>query len=138
MKKVFTKVLLSLIMGVMVISTFAMARPVEASSIGASPLTYDEYNFSFSGQRNISALCSGWWVTLTVNFTSTGSSSEEIEMKVYVNNGEKTFTFHPDGQDHSFKNIYMGIGGGNKSVSCTFTNKTTGYSTISGKLTFNS
>lgn len=139
MKKIFIKVLLSLMIGMLMISTFAMTRPVEASSISASPLTYDEENFSFSGQRTISKLCTGWWVTITVNCTSTGSSNEEIEMQVLIaNSTKKTYTFKADGKDHKFSNIYMGIGSGNKSVACQFTNKTTGYSTISGKIIFDS
>lgn len=138
MKKIFIKVLLSLMICMLMISAFAMARPVEASSISASPLTYTDAKFSFSGQRSISEICTGWWVTITVNCTSTGSSNEEIELKVLVNGSTKTYTFKPDGQDHKFSNIYMGIGGGNKTVTCTFTNKTTGYSTISGRIIFNS
>lgn len=138
MKKIFIKVLLSLMIGMLMISTFAMAKPVEASSISASPLTYTEYNFSFSGQRNIAQLCSGWWVTITVNCTSNGSSSEEIEMEVNANGSTKTYTFKADGKDHKYSNIFIGFGSGNKSVSCTFRNKTTGYSTISGKIIFDS
>lgn len=140
MKKVFTKILLSLIIGVVAISSIAMVRPVEASSISASPLTYQEYNFSFTGQRSISQICTGTFLTLTVNCTSTGSSNEEIEVKIYVQNTKKTTTktFKPDGQDHKFSNIYLGLFGGDTTVTCTFTNKTTGYSTISGKITFNS
>lgn len=140
MKKIFIKVLLSMMIVMLMVSTFAMTKPVEASSISASPLTYDEINFSFSGQRNISRICTGWFLTLTVNCKSSGSSNEEIELKVYVQktNSTKTYTFKADGQDHKFSNIYLGVLGGDTTVSCTFTNKTTGYSTISGKIIFNS
>lgn len=137
MKKVCSKILISLIVGMLMISSFAMVRPVEASSI-VSPLTYDEMNFSFSGQRSISDICTGWLLTVTVNCTSSGSSNEVIELRVLVNNNTKTYTFKADGQDHKFSNIYMGIGGGNKPVTCTLINTTTGYSTISGKIIFNS
>jgi len=137
MKKVCSKILISLIVGMLMVSSIAMVRPVEASSI-TSTLTYDEANISFSGSSYLSKICTGWLLTLTVNCTSSGSSNEIIELKVLVNNNTKTYTFKADGQDHKFSNIYMGIGGGNKTVTCTFTNTTTGYSTISGRVIFDS
>lgn len=140
MKKLFTKVVLSIMIGMMVISTFAICKPVEATENGISPLTYAEYNFSFTGNKNISRLCTGTFLSVTVNCTSSGGSNETIELKVYIqyNNSTKTYTFKADGQDHKFSGIYMGLGGGNKSVVCTLTNISSGTSNVSGKLIYNS
>ncbi|MCI9365839.1 MAG: hypothetical protein HFJ54_04525 [Clostridia bacterium] len=140
MKKLFTKVVLSIMIGMMVVSTFAISKPVEATESGISPLTYNEYNFSFTGSRNIAQICTGTFLSLTVNCTSTGGSNETIELKVYIqyNNSTKTYTFKTDGKDHKFSGIYMGLGGGNKSVVCTLTNISSGTSNVSGKIIFSS
>ncbi len=140
MKKLFTKVVLSIMIGMMVVSTFAICKPVEATENGISPLTYNEYNFSFTGSRNIAQICTGTFLSVTANCTSTGGSNETIELKVYIQNtnSTKTYTFKADGKDHKFSGIYLGLFGGDTTVACTFTNISSGTSKISGKILFSS
>lgn len=121
MKRFYTKIITCMIIALLAISTTSMFAPVKAD-IGISPLTYDEYNFSFKGNCQISRGCQGTFLDIRVRGTAANNNNETITLEVFINNTgkTKTYTFLTDGQNHEFKGIFLGWSGGS-SVLFTFT-----------------
>lgn len=118
MKKLLTKILACLILSLVMISTVSMYIPV--SAVGIQPYSYYAYNFSFSGSGcTISRGFDGMFMDVKVRGTASNNNNETITLKVsIVGRGvTKTYTFLTDGQDHEYKNIYLGLSGSNVSFS---------------------
>lgn len=113
MKKISIKVLASALIILCAISTMSMCIPVKASS-GIEPYTNEEPYFSFKGTRYVTYNCTGMFLDVTVNSTASNNNNETITLSVFVNNTGKThtYTFLSDGQNHTYKNIYLGLKGG--------------------------
>lgn len=113
MKKIYTKIITCMIIMLLAISTMSMFAPVKAD-IGISPLTYDEFNFSFKGGCQISRGCQGTFLDIRVRGTAANNNNETITLEVFVTNRgvTKTYTFLTDGQNHEFKGIFLGLSGG--------------------------
>lgn len=120
MKKTCMKLLVCMLIALCAVSTVSMAIPVKAASI--APYSYYEQNFSFKGGCTISRDCSGMFMNVTVRATASNNNNETITLEVYVENrkASKYYTFYSDGQNHTFKNIYLGLSGGS-SVAYIFT-----------------
>lgn len=121
MKKISFKVLISVLIMLCAISTISMCIPVKAS-YGIEPYTYETPHFSFKGTRTLSYDCTGMFLDVTCNSTASNNNNETITLKVHVTNTGKThtYTFLSDGQDHTYKNIFLGLKGGSN-VGFTFT-----------------
>ena len=121
MKKIHLKMLTCLLISLCIVSTISMCMPVNANS-EISPMTYEDYNFSFKGSCNIARNCTGMFLDIRVKATASNNNNETITLNVFINNRDvtKTYTFLSDGQYHEFKNIFLGLSGGSP-VRFTFT-----------------
>lgn len=121
MKKICMKIVACVVIMLCAISTMSMCMPVKAS-MGIEPYTYEEPNFSFKGTVHISYDCTGMFLSLKVKATASNNNNETITLSVYVAQTKKThtYTFLSDGQEHTYKNIYLGLAGGSN-VRFTFT-----------------
>lgn len=121
MKKIFTKILVCILMAIFACYSFSLYSPVSANE-GISTLSYENTSFSFKGTRTLSYQCSGMFLDVSVSATASNNNNETITLKVFIANRNvtKTYTFYSDGQTHQFKNIFLGFSGGS-SVSFTFT-----------------
>ena len=121
MKQLCIKIATCILVALCAISAISMCIPVKASS-DISPLTYDEFNFSFKGSCGISRNCTGMFLDVRVRATASNNNNETITLKVNVKNtnSTKSYTFLSDGQYHTYKNIYLGLSGGSN-VYFTFT-----------------
>ncbi len=124
MKKFLSKTLVYTIFALLLVSTLSMSIPVKAAirEPDASPLSFYKLNFSFAGTCNISKNCTGMFMDVMVRATASNNNNETITLEIYVvNTGAiKTYTFLSDGQDHTYKNIFLGLSGGSN-VRFTFT-----------------
>lgn len=113
MKKVFTKVLVSILVVLCAFYSFSLYTPVSASE-KVSTLSYEETSFSFKGTCTLSYQCSGMFLNVAVRATASNNNNETIKLEVYIKNTNavKTYTFYSDGQTHEFKNIFLGLQGG--------------------------
>lgn len=121
MKRLFTRMLVCLLISICFISTFSLGSPVSADT-GISTLSYEDTYFSFKGTCNISYQCTGMFLDVSVNATASNNNNETITLMVYIANRDviKTYTFYSDGQTHEFNNIFLGFSGGSD-VRFTFT-----------------
>lgn len=121
MKKISFKVLISVLIMLCAISTISMCIPVKAS-YGIEPYTYEDPYFSFKGTTYLAYDCTGMFLDVTCKATASNNNNETITLKVHVTNTGKThtYTFLSDGQEHKYKNIYLGLKGGSN-VSFGFT-----------------
>lgn len=121
MKKFYSKILVCVLIALCTISIISMSNPVKASS-KISPMTYEDYNFSFKGSCSMARNCTGMFLDIRVKATASNNNNETITLDVYiVNRGvTKSYTFLSDGQYHTFKNIYLGLSGGSP-ILFTFT-----------------
>lgn len=121
MKKIFLKILTTILITLCIISTMSMYIPVKANS-DVSLMTYEDYNFSFKGSCTMARNCTGMFLDVRVKATASNNNNETIKLDVYINNRgvTKSYTFLSDGQYHEFKNIFLGFSGGS-SVAFTFT-----------------
>lgn len=123
MNKVLTKVLVCIVIALSAISSISMCMPVKAATDdGIMPYSADAYNFSFKGSTSIASNVSGIYMDIKVRATASNNNNETITVSIYVTNTGKTksYTFLSDGQDHIYKNIYLGLSGGSN-VRFTFT-----------------
>lgn len=113
MKKIYAKMLTCMMIALLVFSMVSMFMPVKAS-VGTSPLTYDESNFSFKGGCHIARGVTGTFMDVRVRGTAANNNNETITLEMYIvsRNIIKTVTFLTDGQYHTYKNIYLGLSGG--------------------------
>lgn len=113
MKKFYTKILTCMLVALIAFSAISMCVPVKAS-VGVSPLTYDEFNFSFRGGCSIARGCSGMFLDINVRATASNNNSETITLEVYLENRNviKTYTFYSNGQTYTYKNLFLGFSGG--------------------------
>ena len=121
MKKILSKILVCALLALLALSTVSMYMPVSAAS-PVSTMSYDEYNFSFTGTYTIGRNMDGMWMDVTVRGTAANNNNETIFFDVYVLNTNKThsYTFLTDGQDHTYKNIFLSFAGGSN-VQFSFT-----------------
>ena len=121
MKKILSKILVCALLALLALSTVSMYMPVSAAS-PVSTMSYDELNFSFTNTCRISRNMDGMWMDITVRGTAANNNNETIFLDVFVTNtgATKSYTFLTDGQDHTFKNIFLGFSGGSN-VIFTFT-----------------
>ena len=119
MKKIISKILVCALLALLSVSTISMYIPVSAASpinSGSlvSPASYDRLNFSFTGSCGISRNMAGMFMDVTVRGTADNGNNETIFLDVFINNRNvtKSYTFLTDGQDHTYKNIYLGLSGG--------------------------
>lgn len=120
MKNTLVKMLVSVLVALCLITTVSMCIPVKAS-IGISPYSFYEHNFSFTGQCNVADNCTGMFLDVKVRGNATNNNRETITLEIYVSQTKKThtYTFLTDTGDHTYKNIYLGLKGGS-SVAFTF------------------
>lgn len=113
MKKISMKILMCTIIMLCAISTMSMCMPVKAS-IGIEPYTNEEPSFSFKGTTYLAYNCTGILLDITCKATASNNNNETITLEVFVTNTGKThkYTFLSDGQEHKYKNIYLGLKGG--------------------------
>lgn len=121
MRKLFSKILVCALIALCAISSASMFLPVQANS-EISPCSYDNLNFSYAGRCNVSRDCTGMFLDVTVKATASNNNNETITLDVFVVNTGKThsYTFLSDGQNHTYKNIFLGFSGGSN-VAFTFT-----------------
>ncbi|MCI8397673.1 MAG: hypothetical protein HFJ52_08785 [Clostridia bacterium] len=121
MAKIFTKVLICMLVVLCVITIMSFGRPVKAS-IGMSPYTCEGTSFTFKGTFRKSYNCTGMFLDVTCKATASNNNNETITLSVFVNNTGKThtYTFLSDGQPHTLKNVFLGLSGGSN-VGFTFT-----------------
>ncbi len=116
MKKICNKILSCAILALLILSTFSMFVPVRAAVIDSpvSPASYEQYNFSFKGTYGLASDFYGMFMDVTVRGTAANNNNETITLDVFINNRNvtKSYTFLTDGQNHVFKNIYLGLSGG--------------------------
>lgn len=112
MKKICGKILACIVLALLAVTTVSSYVPVDASS--TSLLTYAEYNISFKGRRTVAHDVTGMFMDVKVKATASNNNNETITMNVYIvdRNTTKSYTFLSDGQDHTYKNIYLGLSGG--------------------------
>lgn len=112
MKKICSKILACIVLAMLAVTTVSAYVPVDASSV--STLTYTEQVFSFKGRCVVTYGVTGMFMDVKVKATASNNNNETITMNVYIENRKvtKTYTFLSDGQDHPYKNIYLGLGGG--------------------------
>ena len=84
MKKIYTKILTCMLVALIAFSAVSMCVPVKAS-IGVSPLTYDEFQFSFRGGCSISRGCSGMFLDINIRVTAPNSNAD-LRLEVYLEN----------------------------------------------------
>lgn len=113
MNKVFTRILVCMLISLCFMTSIAIYLPVKANT-EISALSYEDTNFSFKGSCNLSYQCSGTFLNVSVNATASNNNNETITMEVLIVNRKvtKTYTFYSDGQTHQFKNIFLGFSGG--------------------------
>lgn len=111
MKKILIKVFACAMLSLVMISTISMYMPVSASSI--EPYSYYNNTFSFKGQINIARGFDGSFLDIKVRGTASNNNNETVTLNVYIagRNVTKTYTFLTDGQDHEYKNIFIGWSG---------------------------
>lgn len=121
MAKIFTKVLICMLVALCVITTISLYTPVRAD-MGISPYTDAGTNFTFKGTFHKAYNCTGSFLDVSVRATASNNNNETITLQVYINNRNvtKSYTFLSDGQTHTFKNIFLGFSGGSN-VGFTFT-----------------
>lgn len=112
MKKTCIRLLTCMFIALCLISSVSMCIPVKAASV--EPYSYYAPSFSFKGSTGISKQVSGMWMDVTVNATASNNNNETITLEIRVENrnATKTYTFLSDGQDHTYKGIYLGLSGG--------------------------
>lgn len=112
MKKTCIRLLTCMFIALCLISTVSMCIPVKAAAI--EPYSYYAPSFSFKGTRSISKNVTGMWMDVTVKATASNNNNETIKLEIYITNRNttKTYTFLSDGQDHTYKGIYLGLSGG--------------------------
>ena len=113
MKKILSKILVCALLALLALSTVSMYMPVSAAS-PVSTMSYDEYNFSFTGTYTIGRNMAGTWMDIIVRGTAANNNNETIFLDVFVTNtgATKSYTFLTDGQDHRYNNIFLGFSGG--------------------------
>lgn len=113
MKKTCMKLLVCMMIALCAVSMVSSCVPVKAAS-NIAPYSYYVQDFSFKGGCTIAKDCSGMFMNVTVRATASNNNNETITLQVYVENRNttKSYTFYSDGQNHSFKNIYLGLSGG--------------------------
>lgn len=137
MKKFLNKLIISILIGLCLISTFSLSMPVMAKAIepDASIQSYVDTNFEFTGGCSISCNITGYFMDVTVSATASNNNNETIYLDIYIVNRNviKSYTFYTEGgQSHSFNNIFLGLSGGSN-VRFTFTGANPSI-TISGNL----
>lgn len=121
MRQICTKILLSALVAMCIISTISLCMPVKAASDeGIMPLSTYENAFTFKGSCGISRAYDQTKLRVTVNGYANNNNNETITLKIYIasRNTTVTKTFLTDQNDHTYSNISLGSGG--SSVSYTF------------------
>lgn len=122
MRKICTKILLSVLVAMCIISAASLYMPVKATSDnGIMPLSGYEYTFSFKGNYGIVRGYTGTRLQVTVNGYANNNNNETITLRMYISktNSTITRTFLTDQNDHIYSNISLGSGGSD--VTFTFT-----------------
>lgn len=124
MKKLLSKILVCALLALIAVSTVSMYIPVSAAApvSPVSPMSFDRLNFSFKGTCHISRNMDGMFMDVTVRGTAANNNNETIFLDIFITNRgvTKSYTFLTDGQDHTYRNLYLGLSGGSN-VIFTFT-----------------
>ena len=110
------KIITSAILALMLVSCFSMFIPVKATTINSpvAPASYQDYDLTFKGTYGLASDFSGMFLDIKVKGTASNNNNETVTLQVYVakTGSTKKYTFLTDGQEHTFKNIYLGLSGG--------------------------
>ena len=116
MKKLLSKILVCALLALIAVSTVSMYIPVSAAApvSPVSPMSYHDYNFSFTDSCGISRNMAGMFMDVTVRGTADNNNNETIFLDITVKNTGKThsYTFLTDGQNHTYRNLFLGFSGG--------------------------
>ena len=112
MKKICIKILTCALIALCMVSTVSMLMPVKAA--GIEPYSYEKTSFTFKGTTYLARDMTGTFMDVKVRGTASNNNNETITLEIYVENTNKTHTyvFLTDGQTHTYKNIFLGFGGG--------------------------
>lgn len=122
MKKICTKILLSVLVVLCITSTASLYMPVKAAGDdGIMPMSGYEDAFTFKGSCGISRAFDYTRLKVTVNGYANNNNNETITLKMYIasRNTTVTKTFLTDQKDHIYSNISLGSNGSD--VLFTFT-----------------
>lgn len=122
MRQICTKILLSALVAMCIISTISLCMPVKAASDNEiMPLSGYENTFTFKGSYGISRAYDQTKLRVTVNGYANNNNNETITLRIHIakTNATITRTFLTDQNDHTYSNISLGSGGSD--VGYTFT-----------------
>lgn len=122
MKKICTKILLSVLVVLCITSTASLYIPVKAAGDdGISPQSTYKDAFNFKGSCGISRAFDKTKLKVEVNGHAANENNETITLKIYIasRNTTVTKTFLTDQNSHIYDNISLGDNGSD--VGFTFT-----------------
>lgn len=125
MKKICTKILLSVLVAMCIISAASLYMPVKATSDdGIMPLSLYENAFSFKGSYGISKAFSGTKLNIQVQGRASNNNNETITLKIYIASKNTTVTkvFLTDGNYHNYNGISLGNNGSDTTFTFTGAN----------------
>lgn len=114
-KDLTTRVFVMFAVTLIAVSMMSMCIPVKAATDdGIMPYSIGSTNFSFTGGCDVTRNVTGMWLDIIVRATASNNNNETITLEVYVakTGKTKTYTFLSDGQNHTYKGIYLGLSGG--------------------------